>query len=64
MAINEKFRPRTKHINAKFHHFSSYVDSGDVMIEPIRSESQPADYLTKSLSPEVMRIHRKTIQGW
>lgn len=64
MAVNEKYRPRTKHVNAKFHHFRSYVDSGDIAVKPIKSESQPADYLTKSLSAEVIRAHRLTIQGW
>ena len=64
MAVNEKFRLRTKHVNSNFHHFRSYVDDGSISVKPIRSASQPADYMTKSLLADVMRAHRFTIQGW
>ena len=64
MAVNEKFRPRTKHINAKFHHFRTYVDEGHIDVRPIKSEEQPADYLTKPIAKELHRRHRRTIQGW
>ena len=64
MAVKEKFRPRTKHVNAKFHHFRSYVASGDIAVSPIRTAKQPADYMTKSLSASVLREHRYTVQGW
>ena len=25
-----KYRPRTKHLNCRLHHFRSYIDSGDI----------------------------------
>ena len=40
-------RPRTKHINIKYHHFRMHVASGAVDILPIKTAEQPADILTK-----------------
>ena len=59
-----KARPRTKHINVKLHHFRSYVTSGAITIHPIRTDDQPADYLTKPLNEPTHVKHRKTVQGW
>ena len=35
-----KLRPRTKHINHKYHHFRDYVARGDIKILPVKSEEQ------------------------
>ena len=64
MATNDKFRPRTKHINVRYHHFRSHVDNGDITIHAISTENQPADYLTKSLPAITFQQHRYMIQGW
>lgn len=64
MAVNEKFRPRTKHINGKYHHFRSYVENGDIEVKPIKTDNQPADYTTKSLAADVHNQHRYFVQGW
>jgi len=64
MAITHKFRPRTKHINVKLHHFRDYVTRGMVVIEPIRTKHQLADYLTKPLTAEVLCPLRKRVMGW
>ena len=47
--MTPKMRPRTKHINVKFHHFRDYVKRKLITILPIRSEDNPADTLTKPL---------------
>ena len=59
-----KMRPRTKHINIKYHHFRDYVERGEITIHPIRSEDQPADLLTKPVPEPVLRKHREFIMGW
>jgi hypothetical protein len=35
-----KMRPRTKHINVQYHHFRSYVNSGEISIFPIDTGEQ------------------------
>ena len=60
----KKFRPRTKHLNVRLHHFRSYVDSGEITIHKIDTKEQPADMLTKPLNEELVVKHRKRIQGW
>jgi hypothetical protein len=59
-----KFRPRTNHINVKMHHFRDYVTMKEVSIHAIRSENQPADFLTKPLSEDLLAKHRKVVMGW
>jgi hypothetical protein len=59
-----KMRPRTKHINCKYHHFRQHVDRGDITVLPIKSEDQPADMLTKALNQETLQKHRMKIMGW
>jgi hypothetical protein len=56
-------RPRTKHINIKYHHFHSHVANGTIDLQAIRSENQPADILTKPLTESVFVLHRHAIMG-
>ena len=64
IATVHKFRPRTKHIATKLHHFRSYVTSGEISINAIDTEDQPADILTKPLQKEPFLKHRKWLLGW
>ena len=64
LATNNKIRPRTRHINVKYHHFRHYVESGAITIKPIASADNAADFLTKPLPHESFSKHRETIQGW
>ena len=59
-----KYRPRTKHLNCRLHHFRSYVDSKQVTIHAIGTKEQPADYMTKPLNVDTLRYLRKKIMGW
>ena len=59
-----KYRPRTKHINNKLHHFRSYVTKGRVKILKIDTADQPADMLTKPLSGSLFCELRKKVMGW
>ena len=64
LATVHKTRPRTKHLNVKYHHFRHHVDSGEVMIASISSDEQQADLLTKPLSEELFERHRAKIMSW
>jgi hypothetical protein len=64
MAKVHKFRPRTKHINIKYHHFRSYVDDGSVSIHPITTDENPADMLTKGQGVNKLRKNRFRVMGW
>lgn len=46
MAKVQKYRPRTKQINVKLHHFRDYVKQGKILIKQIGALDQLADYLT------------------
>ena len=59
-----KIRPRTKHMATQIFHFRHHFDCADLTIEKIESENQAADHLTKAISRELIKRHRKTIQGW
>ena len=64
LAKSPKMRPRTRHINQKYHHFREWVKSGLIHILAIDTEEQPADLLTKPLSVASFVKHRKRVMGW
>jgi len=59
-----KMRPRTKHINVKYHHFREYVTKGDITVLAVSSEEQVADMLTKPLSNYIFQQLRMKLLGW
>jgi hypothetical protein len=64
MARVYKYRPRTKHLNVKLHHFRSYVESGQITIHAISTVNQLADYLTKPVDLDTLQRLRKLVMGW
>ena len=64
IASVHKYRPRTKHLNIKLHHFRDYVARGEITIHKIESENQLADYLTKPLNEERLTALRRIVMGW
>ena len=64
MARVHKYRPRTKHMNVKYHHFRDHVSNGQITIHPISTDDQPADMLTKPLNDDKLRKHRKFVMKW
>ena len=64
MAVVHKWRPRTKHLAMKLHHFLSYVNSGEISVHKIDTSLQLADVLTKPINTKLLKYHRKTIMGW
>jgi len=61
-----KYRPRTKHLNCRLHHFRSYIGNGpgQVSINKINTLDQPADMLTKPLNEISLVKFRKIVMGW
>ena len=59
-----KMRPRTKHINIKFHHFRAAVKDEIITIERVCTENQKADIYTKPLCAALFIKHRFGIMGW
>lgn len=64
MATNPKMRPRTKHINVKYHHFREAYERGDITIHKVSTEDQWADIFTKPLSLNLFQRFRLAIMGW
>lgn len=64
MAQIPKMRPRTKHMNIKYHHFRGAVLNGEVTIHEIDTTNQLADLFTKPLDEKLFVRLRKGIMGW
>lgn len=64
LAMVHKMRPRTKHINVKYHHFREHVRKKLIRISHVSSEENCADSCTKPLGKDLFEKHRLTIQGW
>jgi hypothetical protein len=65
IATVHKSRPRTKHmVNVVYHHFRSYINSGDITVHDIDTTQQRADLMTKSVNPVLLQRHRFSIMGW
>jgi hypothetical protein len=56
-----KMRPRTKHINIKYHHFREHVRLGLIEVLPISTSEQLADIFTKPLAQNTFLKLRKAL---
>ena len=63
LATAPKLRPRTKHINLKYHHFRSMVGK-ELTIEKVATENQLADIGTKPLTRKTFERLRRKLMGW
>jgi hypothetical protein len=64
MARTPKMRPRTKHMNLKYHQFREAVRKGQVTIHAINTLDQLADIFTKPLALDLFTKLRFGIMGW
>jgi hypothetical protein len=60
LAKPPKYRPRTKHIALKYHHFRDHVKRGKVKISPIDTKEQ----FTKALDLNTFKYLRQKLMGW
>ena len=52
-------------MNVRLHHFCDYVErGGEIIIHPISTHEQPADFLTKALNKDTLCKHRLAVLGW
>ena len=59
-----KMRPRTKHLNIKYHHFREEVKKGNISVYHVGTKEQVADIFTKALDESLFTKFRERIQGW
>ena len=64
MANDHKYRPRTKHLNNRIHHFRQYIESGKIKVVKIDTKDQEADILTKPLPVQQFEKLRKLLLNW
>ena len=69
LAIAPKMRPRTKHINIKYHHFRSHIHSeqnpeGMINIQHVGTKEQIADIFTKPLPQQPFHYLCSKLMGW
>jgi hypothetical protein len=59
-----KMRPRTRHINLKYHHFREFVANKIIAIKKVDVDDQLADILTKPLADDKFAYLRQGLLGW
>jgi hypothetical protein len=64
IATTHKYRPRTKHLNVKLHHFRDYITRKEISVHPIGTSDQLADYLTKPVNQMILEKLRYSVMGW
>lgn len=64
LAKSPRYRPRTKHIAIKYHHFREHVKLGKVSINAIDTSEQIADIFTKGLPSISFAYLRYKLLGW
>ncbi len=63
IAENWMSSKRTKHIDIKYHHVRELVEKGEIEIQHLSTEKQPADMLTKNLPKTTYEKHRRFIMN-
>ena len=64
LALEPKYRPRTKHICVKYHHFRQHVKNRTISIQAVSTDDQQGDILTKPLAKDKFEKFRRLIMGW
>ena len=59
-----KMRPRTRHINVKYHHCREAVAKGRITVQHVSTTEQLGDALTKNLTRDLFVTLRKKYMGW
>jgi hypothetical protein len=59
-----QFKPRTKHISLKFHHFQDHVRNGILEIIKVDTDENLADIFTKPPGRLRFQHLRRLLMGW
>jgi hypothetical protein len=59
-----KMRPRTRHINVKYHHLCEALAKGCIKVEHVFTHNQLGDALMKNLPRDHFMTLRKKYMGW
>jgi hypothetical protein len=57
-------RPRTKHLNIKYHQFREEVKRGTISVYHVGTKEQVADIFTKALDEGLFTKFGRRIMGW
>ena len=60
----EQYRPRTKHIAVRWHHFRDQIKNGNIKITKVDSAYNWADIFTKPLTKVTFEALRLLMMGW
>jgi hypothetical protein len=60
----DKYRPRTKHLSIKWHHFRDQVEQGWLTVHKVASKDNWADIFTKPLPKPQFCLLRDDLLGW
>jgi hypothetical protein len=63
IAKEPKMRPRTKHLNIKYHNFREEIKKGTVSIYHLGTKDQIADIFTKPLDESIFKSLRVKLLG-
>ena len=64
LANSDEYRPRTKHLAIKWHHFKDQVRNGFVKVTKIDTKDNWADIFTKATDKQTFLHLRKLMMGW
>ncbi len=65
LATNESnYKPRTKHISLKYHHFHDQIQNGNLQMIKVDTHNNLADIFTKPLNKLKFQYLRKGLMGW
>ena len=64
LAREPKYRPRTKHITIKYHHFCEHVKIKTIRVLAINTKEQIVDIFTKPLEKASFENLRYKLMGW
>ena len=64
LANDDQYRPRTKHLAIKWHHFKDQVRNGNLKVSKIDTKINWADIFTKAVDKTTFERLRKLMMGW
>ena len=64
LANDDQYRPRTKHLAIKWHHFKDQVRNDNLKVSKIDTKINWADIFTKAVDRVTFERLRKLMMGW